>query len=81
LISIIGGLLLIIGAYFVFKGEILYSVLVYFLADVCWCLLAIKAEDYIGFGIIIIGMLLGLGAYFKMQNGRMRKNLHLKEEW
>ena len=77
MISIIGGLLLILGAYFVFKGEIFKSVFVYFIADICWCLLAYNNKDYIGLLLITIGMLLGLGAFLKMNYGTMRKSLKL----
>lgn len=77
MISIIGGLLLILGAYFVFKGEIFKSVLVYFIADICWVLLAYNAKDYIGLVFISIGMLLGLGAYMKMNTGKLRKDLKI----
>ena len=77
MISILGGLLLILGAYFVFKGEIFKSVFVYFVADICWCLLAYNNQDYIGLLLITIGMLLGLGAFLKMNYGAMRKSLKL----
>ena len=77
MISIIGGLLLILGAYFVFQGEVFKSVFVYFIADICWCLLAYDKGDYLGLVFITIGMLLGLGAYLKMNYGQMRKTLKL----
>lgn len=73
--SIIGGLLLIIGAYFVYKGQIYYSVGIYFIADIMWCILSYNNKDYIGLLLIIIGMLLGLGAFIKMNNGNYNKTI------
>lgn len=73
--GLLGGLLLILGAWFVFKGEIYKSVGVYFLADIMWVLLSFRNKDYVGSTFIIIGMLLGLAAFIKMNYGQMRKDL------
>ena len=75
MISVLGGLLLIIGAYFVYRGEIFTSVLIYFIADVCWCFLAYQNKDYLGIVFIAVGMLLGLGAFVNMNSGVLRKTL------
>lgn len=77
-IGIIGGILLILGAYLVYRGEIFYSVFVYFIADICWVGISFLNGDYVGAGFIIIGMLLGLLAFSKMHSGRMHKNLKSK---
>jgi len=74
--AILGGILLIIGAFFVFRGQIFISVGIYFVADICWVVLAYQQNDYIGMLLISIGMLLGLGAYIKMNTGIMHKTLH-----
>lgn len=71
----VGGLLLVVGAYFVSRGDIFKSVMVFFLADVCWVIIAFNSKDYIGVVSIAAGMSLGLLAYFKMNNGTMRKTL------
>ena len=73
--SVLGGILLIIGAYFVYRGQIFTSVFIYILADVCWVILAIQREDYLGSIFISVGMLLGLLAYLKMNTGIMEKTL------
>lgn len=75
-IPLIGGLLLILGAYLTYSGEIFKSVSVYICADICWCILAFQNEDYLGATFIIIGTLLGVLAFLKMQNGIMKKDLH-----
>jgi len=74
-IGIIGGILLIIGAYFTYKGNIYKSMLVYLLADVIWVLLSFLHQDYLGAVLIIIGASLGVLAFIKMHNGTFRKTL------
>lgn len=75
-IPLIGGLLLILGAYLTYNGEIFKSVTVYIGADICWCILAFQNNDYIGALFIIIGTTLGILAFLKMHNGIMKKDLH-----
>lgn len=74
--AVLGGILLIVGSFFVFKGNIFASVGVYFVADICWVVLAYQHEDYTGMGFIIVGMLLGLGAFLKMNYGTLHKTLY-----
>jgi len=77
LISTLGGLLLIIGAIFTYRGEIFKAVSAYFLADICWVIISFSIGNIFGSITVIIGMLLGLGAFLKMRNGKMRKDLKL----
>jgi hypothetical protein len=71
----IGGVLLIIGAWFTFKGQIYKAVLTYFLADLCWVFLAFQSGDVFGGVVVLIGMGFGLGAFYKMNSGKMEKEL------
>lgn len=71
----IGGLLLILGAIFAFRGEMHRAAIPYFVGDLVWMYLAYNQGDIQGTIIIIIGTLLGVGAFIKMQTGRMRKSL------
>jgi len=73
----IGGILLIIGAYFVYNGDIFKSVGAYFLADIVWIYLAYNSGDYFGTGMVVIGTMFGVGAFIKMNYGKMRKTLDL----
>ena len=75
MLSIVGGIMMIVGAYFVMQGKIFNSVLTYMIADLCWLVLAIEKRDYIGAGFIAIGTVMGLYAYYKMSRGRMEKSL------
>lgn len=75
MISTIGGILLILGAYFVFKGQIFKSVFVYTIADLCWAYLTYEKQDYIGLAFVLIGMVLGIGAFFKMNKGTFNKTI------
>jgi hypothetical protein len=72
----VGGLLLIAGAYFTYKGEILTSVSIYIFADIIWILLGIQSGDFVGAGLIFIGGVLGILAWLKMNSGVFNKTLH-----
>jgi len=74
----LGGLLLISGAFALYKGSAFYSIILYFIADIMWAILAYQAGDIFGMVCISIGMLLGIGVYFKMQRGKFVK--HLRKE-
>jgi len=74
--ALIGGILLILGSYTVYMGKIYWSVGVFFLADCMWVWIALSTGDYIGSTFVIIGMLLGLGAFLKMHSGKMKKHLN-----
>lgn len=73
--AIIGGLLLIVGAFFTYRGEIFYSVFAYFTADICWIILSWSSGDIIGTLMVSLGMILGIGAFIKMRSGKMHKTL------
>lgn len=75
----IGGLLLVFGAWLVYKGEIFVSIFLYLTADVMWVINAFHQNDYSGAFFIFLGMLLGILATFKMQLGSMAKNLRIKK--
>jgi len=76
----IGGLLLILGAYALYKGNLLWSVGLYFFADTMWVWLAYKQEDYFGTFAISLGMLFGLLVWIKSHKGDFVKDLHAKKE-
>lgn len=72
----VGGLFLIIGAIFTYRGEIQRAVMSYFIADGAWIMLAVQSGDTRGTVFIVVGTLLGLGAFIKMNGGTMRKTLN-----
>jgi len=74
-IATLGGIFLIIGAWFVFKGNVYMSVGMYFIADIMWVIIAFQSGDISGSIIVLIGMLFGLAAFLKMNFGVMRKTL------
>ncbi len=71
----IGGLLLILGAVALYKGNLLWSVSLYAIADIMWAILAYKQGDLFGMICVLIGLLLGLGVYLKMHFGIFVKNI------
>ena len=74
--SIIGGILLILGAYYMFQGNIFRASIFYLTADLIWIVLSYMSGDVLGTSLIVVGALLGLGAFLKMNFGIMKKTLH-----
>jgi len=72
-----GGLILILGAWFVFKGEIFVATFAYLTADAMWIINAYQLGDMQGALFISVGMALGIGATYKMQIGKFAKNIKL----
>ncbi len=75
-IAIVGGILLILASFFVYTGQIFYSIFIYFLADLAWIVLAFQNENVVGSILIFIGMTMGFLAWLKMNSGHMRKTLN-----
>ncbi len=72
----VGGFLLILGAFALYKGKAFYSIILYFAADLMWVFLAIETNDIVGAILIGIGMAFGLGVFYKMNTGIFIKDLH-----
>ena len=79
-LAILGGILLNIGAFLMFRGLAFQAIIVYIFADICWVFMALQKEDYIGAVFITIGMTFGFLAYLKMRSGKMHKNLNIEEK-
>jgi uncharacterized membrane protein YcaP (DUF421 family) len=76
--AVIGGIFLNIGAYLTFKGKIYEAVVIYLIADLCWVVMAYNRDDIFGMISIIIGIMFGILAFYKMKSGRMKKSLNGK---
>ncbi len=76
--ALVGGILLVLGAVFMYIGNVKYSILTYFLADTCWAAMAFSTGDYLGLTFVLIGMLLGFGVFLKIHTGFFVKDLHSK---
>ena len=74
--GILGGILLNIGAFFTYKGQIYYAVIAYLFADLCWMVMAYERDDLVGALFIIVGTTFGFLAFMKMQRGTMHKSLN-----
>jgi len=79
-LAIFGGILLNVGAFLMFRGLAFQAIIVYLFADICWVVMALQKDDYIGAVFIASGMILGFLAYWKMRSGKMHKNLNRDEE-
>jgi hypothetical protein len=73
--GVIGGILLVLGAFFTYKGNMYIAVGVYFLADIAWVVLNIQSGDIFGSICTGLGMFLGLLAFLKMHYGKMYKSI------
>ncbi len=71
----LGGITLLFGAWYVYTGNIFYSVISYGLADICWIINAIEHKDYSGSVMIGLGILAGLAVMYKMQSGIFNKTI------
>lgn len=78
LVSKIGGVLLIVGAFALWRGSIRWSLIFYGLADLCWLSMAFMANDMFGGILIIIGIVLGVLVYVKTHTGVFHENLNAK---
>ena len=78
-LAILGGMLLNVGAFLMFRGLAFQAIIVYLFADICWVVMALEKEDYTGALFITSGMILGFLAYWKMRSGKMRKSLKKEE--
>jgi len=74
----VGGLILIGGAFFTYKGKILTSVAWFILADFCWVANAITIGDIQGGIFVSVGVLFGMLATYKMHSGHMGNELEHK---
>ncbi len=77
--ALVGGILLVLGAVFMYRGLAMYSVLTYALADICWLVISIQVGDILGGILILIGLILGILVYIKMNKGIFVKDLHMKD--
>lgn len=75
IIGIFGGIFLIIGSYFLYKGYAFYSIIVYFFADLCWLGISILNHAWFGSMAIAIGIIFSVGTWFKMNKGIFKKTL------
>lgn len=79
-LAVIGGILLNIGAFLMFRGLAFQAIIVYIFADCCWIFMALSNDDYMGAAFIAIGMTFGFLAYLKMRSGKMNKSLNPEQE-
>ena len=76
----IGGILLIFGALALYKGNLMWSVGLYFWADTMWVWLAYKQGDIFGTIAISLGMVFGLLVFLKSHRGEFVRNLHQEKK-
>jgi len=73
--AIVGGLMLILGNYFVFKGEIYNSIKIFLLADFAWLYMAVASGNPFGIVSVGLGVILSFFAFWKMHKGIYHKDI------
>lgn len=64
-----------LGAAYVYIGNIFYSILTYTVADMCWLVNAYNNGDTFGSLTVTVGILVGSAVVYKMQIGKFRKSI------
>ena len=80
IVSFIGGVFLVIGAFFLARGNVYASVIAYFIADVMWVLMAASQRAWISAGMIAFGMACGIYVWWNMERGKYRKSIKKTKE-
>jgi len=75
----VGGLYLILGAFYMYFGKIGFASIAYVLSDISWAINAYAYQDYFGFAVVLIGVLVGMTVMYKMKQGVFVTDLHSKE--
>jgi len=79
-LAVIGGLLMIVGSFTMYKGFIFYSVFSYLIADLIWAILAFQSGDIFGGITIVLGTIFGILTFLKMHKGEFVKHLGIDNE-
>ncbi len=74
--SIIGGLILVLAAVLMYRGNIFQASFCYICADFVWIYLTYLTGEYTGTIFVIIGTMLNIGVFIKMHKGIFIKNLN-----
>jgi len=75
IVSFLGGVFLVAGALFLARGNVYLSVATYFVADICWVLMAISQRAWVSAATIVFGMLCGVYVWFKINRGEFHRSL------
>lgn len=74
--STIGGLILVLAAVLMYNGRIFQASFCYICADFIWIYLAYLTGEYVGTILVLIGTILNIGVFIKMNKGVFVKNLN-----
>ncbi len=74
-LAFIGGILMIVGSFSVYKGYMFHSVIFYLIADFIWAFIAFHSGDVFGGVTIILGTFFGMLTFIKMHKGIFVKDL------
>ena len=66
---------MILGAYFLYTGDVLKSIISYVIADSMWMFLSIQVGNYIGAGVVFIALIFIISVWYKMNTGVFHKTI------
>ena len=69
------GILLMLGAFWIYQGNVMNSIVMYTLADFGWFANALQQDDKFGAFSVFIGILTGIAVMYKMNSGIFEKTL------
>jgi hypothetical protein len=75
MISIVGGFAMILGSFFIYKGDIYKSVIIYFFADLIWMILSFQSGNIFGGFVVLVALIVGIIVFYKMNKGIFRKDI------
>ena len=73
--AILGGISIILGNLFVLRGDVYNSIKMFLLADIGWVMLAFSTGDWIGFSIVMGGVVISIFVFMKMHLGIFHKSI------
>jgi len=75
MISIIGGILMILGAWSIYIGNVKQSIIFYVLADLMWLFLSIQSGQIFGSVVVAIALVFIIFTAIKMHTGMFHSHI------
>ncbi len=78
--AVLGGLCLIIGNWYTYKGKVFTGIKMFLLADFAWLWLAVQTGNIFGVISVSLGVILSFGVFYKMHVGLFHKTVNKKDK-
>ena len=74
-LTIIAGVIMILGAYLFFIGKVFETSIVYQIPNAIYLLNAYNHKDLLGFLFVLVGIILAVATIYKMHIGVLKKGI------